>query len=456
MAGSIHQENSELNNKMRYYKLLFLGLVVFGNLKAYSQAPADSVLTLQQCIDLAIKNNLSVKTSELQMQTQEIAYNQARENLLPSINGSVSHNISNGRSQDPTNYNYVTQQITYAQYNLNSNLTLFNGMSLINNIKRYSLAYQAGKMDFQQAKDLVTLNVITAYLQVLDNEDLLKATDIQVEQAQRQVDRLVVLNKDGATPPATLYDLKGTLATSKIGAVNTKAAMGISKINLLQIMNVPLSKDIKLARLSADQLPGSYDKNADEIYTKALNDLALVKAYDLRLKSAEKEVKSAKGALWPTITAFGSLASNYSSTGNTGYYSQIKNNYSSGFGVGLSVPILNYFQNRNKVALARIDLQTAKYNNYFTRIQLKQNIDQAYINMTSALERYHLLRDQVDAYGESYRIAEVKFNSGAITSVDFVIAKSNFDQANTNLINARYDYFIRTKILDYYQGNLAL
>jgi outer membrane protein len=456
MARSIHQENSEQNNKMRYYKLLFLGLVVFGNLKAYGQAPADSVLTLQQCIDLAIKNNLDVKKSELQMQTQEIAYNQARENLLPTINGNVSHNISNGRSQDPTNYNYVTQQITYAQYNLNSNLTLFNGMSLINNIKRYSLAYQAGKMDFQQAKDLVTLNVITSYLQVLDNEDLLKQTNIQVEQAQRQVDRLVILNKDGATPPATLYDLKGTLATSKISAINTKAQMGISKINLLQIMNVPLDKDVKLARLSADQLPGSYDKNPNEIYTKALNDLALVKAFDLRQKSAEKEVKSARGALWPTITAFGSLATNYSSTGNTGYYSQLKNNYSSGFGVGLSIPFLNYFQSRNKVALARIDFKTAKYTNDFTKIQLKQNIDQAYINMSSALERYHLLRDQVDAYGESYRIAEVKFNSGAITSVDFVIAKSNFDQANTNLINARYDYFIRTKILDYYQGNLAL
>src|ERR1700712_4053927 len=145
---------------MRYLiKLMFLSLVLLLSNNAYSQVQTDSVFTLQQCIDLAIKNNLDVKRSELTMQQQAIDYNQARENLLPTLGSNVSHSISNGRNLDLTSYNYVNQQTKSAEYNLNGNIVLFNGLNLINNIKKNSLAYQAGKMDFQQAKDLVTLDV---------------------------------------------------------------------------------------------------------------------------------------------------------------------------------------------------------------------------------------------------------------------------------------------------------
>jgi outer membrane protein len=124
--------------------------------------------------------------------------------------------------------------------------------------------------------------------------------------------------------------------------------------------------------------------------------------------------------------------------------------------VGLHIPILNGFQSRNNVALAKIDLLNAKYTAENTKIQLKQSIEQAYVDMSAAYERYQILKEQVDAYGESFRIAEVRFNDGALNSVDYLVAKGNLDRAKTGLINARYDYFIRTKILDYYQGKLAL
>jgi outer membrane protein len=168
--------------------------------------------------------------------------------------------------------------------------------------------------------------------------------------------------------------------------------------------------------------------------------------------------------LSPTISLFGGLNSTYSSatkvsdTNNSTipYRDQLKNNFNNNFGVTVSIPILNFWQNRNKITLAKIDLQNYKYVEENTKIQLRQNVEQAFLNMSNALERYAALQDQVKAYAESFRIAEIRFNAGVLTSVDYVLAKNYLDRANLNLINARYDCYIYNKILDYYQGHLAL
>jgi outer membrane protein len=413
---------------------------------------------LQQCIDIAIKNNLDVKRSELQMETGRINWHQTRENLLPDILGDVTHSLNNGRSLDPTSYTYANQQITTANYGLNGNLVLFNGFAMQNSIKQASLAYQAGKMDYQQVKDLITLNIITTYLQVLNNEDQLTQANNQLVVSQKQVERLNIQNKEGNVKPSDLYDLRGKLATDQLSVINAKSAMNTAKLALLQIMNVTFDKNIKLDRFKADETPSAYSVNADDIYHTALNDLALVKAATLYRESAEKGVSAAKGNLLPAISLSGGLATNYSSgsSQSISYASQLKNNYNTYASIGLNIPVLRSFQNKNRVALAKINLLNAKYTEESTQIQLKQNVEQAYLNMTSAFDRYQILISQVNDFSESFRIAEIRFNAGVLTSVDFVVAKNNFDQATSNLISARYDYLIRTKILDYYQGKLSL
>lgn len=453
MAKSNPQENSDYIF-MRYSKYIFLLFFILTGHDSFSQS-ADSVYTLQHCIDIAIKNNLDVRKSALQLETDKIYWQQARENLIPEISSNISRTINNGRSLDPTTYNYVTQQITYDSYNLNSSVILFNGLSLQNTIKQTSLAYQAGKMDFQQAKDNITLNVITTYLQELDNEDQLTQAQNQLEVSRQQVSRLDILNKEGNVTPSQLYDLKGQLANDRLSVLTARTAIDASKLNLLAIMNVPYDKNVRLRRLTADQLPGIYKETSEQIYNKALSDLPQVKAAELRLASTKKEVSVAKGNLLPTLALSGGVTTNYSSYSNISYGSQFSNNYGTAFGIGLQIPILGNFKRRNQVALAKIDMLNAKYVDESTKIQLKQSIEQAYINMTSAYERYQILQEQVDAYAESFRTAEVRFNDGVLTSVDFVVAKGNLDRAKTNLISARYDYFIRTKILDYYQGRLS-
>ncbi len=477
---------------MRYYKFLFFGLVALSSVKAYGQS--DSTYNLQTCIDIAIKNNLDVKQSELKAQSARIDFNQAKENMLPTLNGTVNHGINNGRNINPFTNAYVTQSLTYGNYSLESNLTLFGGLQNVNAIKQTSLAYQAGKMDLQQAKDLVTINVITAYLLVLDNAELLAAVKNQVDVSAKQVERLTVLEKDGANKlPSDLYDLQGTLGDNKLNVVSANSALENAKLSLMQILNIPYSKNFILQPINAQDVAKQSALSSDQIYETALQELALVKAATLRRESAEKAVSVAKGALLPNISLYGGLYTNYSSAAQTavfkdsstvntgnfintpgggkqsvlatqanyinkdiGYYDQFKNNYSTQFGVSLRIPILNYFQNHNKVAKAKIDLLNYKYIEENTKIKLKQNVETAYLNMTSAYERLNVLVDQVKSYAESFRTAEIRFNAGVLTSVDYVVAKNNLDRARINLINARYDCYIYNKILDYYQGKLAL
>ncbi|TFF39215.1 TolC family protein [Mucilaginibacter psychrotolerans] len=446
---------------MRYFKYLLFSLSLLIPALAHSQV-ADTTLTLQQCIDIAIKNNLDVKKSELALATAQVNSNQAKEFMLPTISGQVDHSINNGRGIDPSTNTYVKQSFKSGNYSLSGDLTVFSGLQNLNNIKQTSLAYQAGKMDLQQAKDQITINVITAYLLVLNNTELFNQVKNQLDVSKKQVERLEILEKEGANKlPSDLYDLKGTFGDNQLNVVTTNATLKTSKLNLLQILNIPYRENISLQPINADDLAKQTTNSADQVYDIALNQLAYIKAAILRRQSAEKGVSVAKGSLFPTVSLYSGISTNYSSAaqlnGQTiGYYDQFKNNYGTQFGVSLRMPILNYMQNRNKVALAKIQLQNNIYVEQTTKVQLKQNVEQAYLNMTSAYDKYNVLTDQVKAYTESFRTAEIRFNAGVLTSVDFVVAKNNLDRAKINLINARYEVYIYNKILDYYQGKLSL
>ena len=476
--------------KLKTYLLLLTLIAVSASVQA--QQLTDSVLTLQQCLDIGIKNNLVIRQTQAQMEANRVYWQQARENLLPSLNGDVSHSLSEGRSLNPFTNGYLNQPITSASYNLSGSLILSRGLTLQNSIRQTALAYQAGQTDFQQAKNTLILNLIIAYLQVLSNDDQLEQAKTQQELSEKQMERTDVLNKEGAVQPQQLYDIKGLLAADRISVINAQNALTQSKLSVLEIINVPYTNTMRFQRLATDAITNTYSATAQQVYDNALNTFALVKSGELKRLSAEKGLQVAKGSLLPILSLTGGLNTNYSSaaqrsifvnetvapTGNfivtpTGnqpvytmqsnyvgqniaYVDQFRNNYSTNVRVGLSIPILNGFQNKNKISLAKIALQTARNNELANRVQLKVNVDQAYANMTTAYERYQLLQTQNDAFTESFRIAEARFNAGASTSVDFLTVKGRLDQARINFINARYDYLIRTRVLDYYQGKLEL
>jgi outer membrane protein len=300
------------------------------------------------------------------------------------------------------------------------------------------------------------------------------------------------MNEAGAIAPAQLYDLKGQLANEELAIINAQNALNNARLSLSQLMNVTYQQSLAVEKLSLDNFDMNYSGDPGSIYTISSQQLALVKAADLRTQSALKGVQVARGNFYPSVGLSGSFNTNYSNaamrdialnttevasddyvtvngskvpvmtkrtsfaTEKIPYGDQFNNNYSTSVFLSIRVPIFNRFRAKNLVALAKIDLRNAEVTAQTVKTQLNQNIEQAYFSMTAALDRYKTLQQQVADFAESFRTAEVRFNAGAINQIDYLIAKNNVDRARINLIIARYDYVFRGRILDYYQGRLSL
>lgn len=465
--------------------ILIISFILSQQLMAQNQSVK---LNLRNCIETAIAYNLQVRQTAYQLATDKASLQQAKASRLPSLNGNIGHGINQGRSIDPFTNSYVNSEIAQANYGINSSVTLWNGSAINHSIKQNELNVQASEMSWQQEKDNVTINVILAYLQVLSNKEQLSIAEKQVAITKGQVERLIVLNNSGAIAPATLYDLQGQLGSDQLSLLSIKNSLETAKISLAQLMNQAYSPDMDLEPLETNGNVVLYDAGADEIFKTATQQLAMIKAAEFRQKSAQKSVLTARALLLPTLSLNGGLGTNYSSVAsrqlflgssdvataqyvtvnNTkipvfapqsnfssqkiSYGDQWKNNFNSSISINLQIPILNRLQGKTRIKQAQITEQRAVFETESIKIQVHRAVDQAYINMQTSLERYKTLEKQVADFTASFKAAEVRFNAGVNTVVEYMLAKNNVDRANANFIAAKYDYILRMKLLDFYQG----
>jgi outer membrane protein len=268
---------------------------------------------------------------------------------------------------------------------------------------------------------------------------------------------LEILDKQGAISPAQVSDLKGQLMNDELSILTLRNQLESAKLSLAQLMNIPYSKNMVLDRINADEFLTIYARNSNEVYQSALQQFSLVKSVELRKKSAEYALKSAKGLLYPSLVLNGNMQTNYSSvaqnaTGKINYSDQIENNIYYTVSLGLRIPIFNSFRTKNNIKLADIAVRSSELVEENTKNVLRQQVEQAHLNMTNAYDRFKTLLEQVNAYATSFKAAEARFNAGVGTSVDYLIAKNNLDRANINLISSKYDFVLRKKVLDFYQN----
>ncbi len=458
-----------------------------------ANAAIGDVLTLKQAVEIAINNNLVVEQNDIIKQQARLNNNQAIDYLLPSINANGQQGISSGRSLNPYTYQYVNSQINTGSYSISGNLVLFSGLQTQNYIKQTSLAYNASKLDLEQQKQNITLSVLLQYLQVASSQDLLDVSRRQADVDKKQLDRLDLQNKDGALVDlSALSDLKGAYANDLANIATAVNTLESAKVSLFQFLNVPYKRDVQYEKISLDLQMSDYQGNPDSIYRIALGTLPSVKSADLKIRAFEKAVSVARGQYYPTLsfgasiyTSYSNAATattpinsffydtsrnNYVSTNNGDFYviskeqnsvtqnisfgDQFKNNKYTTFSLSLSIPILNQLRARNNVKQAKINLENAQYNATNTRLVIQQNVELAYQNMVMANSQLKSDQDAADGYAESFRIKEIKFNEGVITSDVYLLAKNNLDRATISLTIARYNYIFRSRILDYYQGKL--
>ncbi len=438
-------------------RVLFSALFLLTIGQAFSQP----YFTLQSAIDTALVRNFEVRQRSLLAEQAEANMKQARANLLPDLSANFNHGINQGRSIDPFTNQFVNQTVNYAGYGLNSGIVLFNGLNLQNTVKQFATAYDASRMEQQQAKDNLTLNVMLAYLQVLTTEDLLAAAVRQKEVSEKQLERLQVLDKQGAISPSQVSDVKGQLMNDELSILGLRNSLETAKLSLAQLLNIPYQRTMRLERVNAEEFLTAYGLSGNEVYQTALQQFSLVKSVELRRKSAEHALKAARGTLFPVLSLSGNAQTNYSSvamdnTGKIAYKDQLSNNMFYTMNLGLRVPIFGNRRARTNIRLADIALRNTQLVEENTKIILQQQIEQAHLNMSNAYDRYRTLVEQVAAYNTSFKAAEARLTAGVGTTVDYVLAKANLDRTNIALIAAKYDFVLRKKVLDYYQNSILV
>ena len=415
---------------------------------------AQDTLTLEQSIALALEHNRDVQQGQLQSQLSRINLRQAKHNLLPTLDASMNHGYSQGRTINPTTNQYVEENFTSGGQSVNSSLVLFDGLQMFRNITQQAHAYRASQLDEQVMEEQVALDVTAAYINVLTAKDMVAQIDSQVAVTLRQVERSTVLFDEGNIPPGDYYDLKGQYASELNSLNDAKNTLNENLLNLFGLMNLPFDGDVSLTPLQELPLSATPVSDADTLYQRATEQLGIIKAAEHRQLEAEFSLKAARSAYLPTLSMGAGLSSNYSKDGMGSYYDQVQNNLGRSLSFTLSIPILSRLQTRNNVARAKLYLIDAEQAAEASRNQLQQITHQVLFNLEAAKERYKNLKEQVAHYSESFRIAEVRFDTGAINSVDYLIAKNKMDNANANLVIARYQWHLRQRIVDYYNGEL--
>ncbi|HTI09352.1 MAG TPA: TolC family protein [Puia sp.] len=459
---------------------------------ATAQTATDSgtVYTLQQCVDSALKNNPTVQTAEFTVESARLTARQQQATMLPSVSGFGQYGSNSGKSINNYTNTYVNQKYGSGYGQVSGSWVLFNGLSIQNFVRQYALLYEANKKDWQQARDLMTVNVILAYLNVLSTQEQLGMAKTQADASRSRVDLLTKQNEEGAIAPSDLTDMKGQLASDELTVMTTFNALEAYKLALAQYMNIPYSPTMKIAALTEDLTPAPYNATVDQIYQAALQNLAQVQAARLHTASTQKAVKGTRGTMFPTISLVGQVNTNYSTVpaqvlqnttieqtqsfvtvGGTQYPvyapqdhsklekisfgNQFNNNLFTFVGVNLNIPIFNALKLRTNYKLAQVNRDQAVFNEKTTLVQLRQSVESYYVTMMSDYRIYNTLQDQVTNYEASYKAAGIKYDAGAMKSVDFIIYKTNIDRARLNFIQSKYNYILQTKILDYFQGKLT-
>ncbi len=454
----------------------------------FSQDEVQSKFTLEACIAMAIENNLDLKGAELRKRSSKINYKQSVNALLPNLNANYNLGVNDGRSIDPFTNSYINRELTFSNFGMDLRLTVFNGFRVLNTIKQNKFNMKAAEMEAEEAKQNLILDVTIGYIQILNSRDRIALLKTRLNTTKVQLKRLETNYKEGVGNPADYTDMKGQYALDQSAIIEAENNFKSAVLDFARLLNLKDQSEKQFNNISGLINSEKYQLSASDVYHDALQNLATFKSRQLRIDAAHKGIKVARANYLPEVSLFGQLNTNYSSLAETftetgsnivetgdfvtinnqdfpvlqnktefeghkiNYMDQFDNNLNTVVGVSVQMPLFNGFRAKNDVKLKKIQLEETKLELQNTKLLFKQSIKQAHNTMEAAFSRYHILLDQVAAFEESYRINEVRFNSGVSNIVNYIVSKNNLDDARLNLSRAKYEYLLRVKVLDFYRG----
>jgi outer membrane protein len=454
----------------------------------YSVSAQIQKWSLEDCVEYAKTNNLSIKQAQYNIANTALGLKQNKLNRLPSVNGSVGAGNQYGRTIDPVTNSFETQQIGFNSFSISGGLTVFGGNVINNSIKQGKLNLEAAQFDASAAANDIGLNIAAAFLNILLSEELLANAEKRLELSTEQLNVIEKQINAGVLPDVAKFDVLAQVALDRQTVVDAENAVEINLLNLQQLMQLDPTPDFDIIRptINLEDRVNETSFRTEEVYIQAVSSQPQVLAADKRSESAEVGVSIAKGALYPTINVFGSLNTNYSSLGRTltglqtvtsvqdlklngvpvslefqnqvpvfesnPYTSQLRDNFGQSVGISMQVPIFNNSRSRINIERAELGLLNNQAANLQVRQQLKAAVQRAIADLKSASKSLDAANQTLSAADIALDNARKRFEIGAINNFEFTTARNNFDRATADYTRARYQYLFNLKIVEFYQG----
>lgn len=434
--------------------LLLMSMLSTFILKA-QENETSKMWSLSNCIDYALLQNIDVRGSELSNKSNEIYLEQAKWQKYPSVNASVNKNFNWSNSTDITTGNSDFSGSNNTNYSINSSISLYNGFKLKNRIEQAQLSLESGLYNSETIKESVSLSILNAFLQVMYAEESMKNSEKQIESTTEQ---LQLANERLALSIISRSDflqVKSQLASEKLTLANATSNYEIAKINLMQLIELPVDGSFEIIRPDLNgELNQFREPNAKTVYELALGIKPQIKNAELNKENAEYDEKIARADFLPNVSLNAGLGTGYSSLNSEeNYFNQLDYNLNPSLGLSVSIPVFQKKQVKTNIQLAKIGVENAELNQINVKNQLRKNIEQACVDVTSAQIQYQASTEKFEATNESYSLAEEKFKNGLINSVDFLIEKTNQIVAESDLLQSKFNLIFSYKILDFYSGD---
>ena len=446
--------------------------------------------SLEECVDYALKNNITIKQTELELKTADIDKKAAFGSFLPNLNANASHSWNIGLNQNITTGLLENQTTQFTSAGINSNIDIYNGLQNQNRYRRATLSKMAAQYQLDKMKDDISLNIANAYLQILFNKEAIKVQQEQLSNNEKQLIRTTELVNAGVTPRGDLLDIKATVESDKQRLVAAENALFLSKLSLVQILQLDDYKEFDISEENV-AVPTSTVmlQKPEDIIEKAKQLRVELKLANANLEVAEKDIKIAKGALQPSLTGFynfgtrasysdrvvgaeldlanpTSVVGQVEGTGQNvlqpnfspvlgkpdSLFNQFSDNKGHNFGVQLTVPVFNGFSAKNNIERSKVALERTKIAKQQAELDLERNVYNAITDAKGALKSYQSAQTALEARTEAYNYAKEKYAVGMMNSFDFNQAQTLYLNAQSEVLRTKYDYIFKIKLVEFYFG----
>jgi outer membrane protein len=430
---------------------LFISLfLIFITHITYSQQKSKT-WTLEECVAYAIENNISIKQSKLRSNIQEVEVKRAKMDFLPSLSGSIAGDYSFGKPDKVTNPNSFTNT-----YGISSNLVLYNGNRNIKNLEKTKNNLIISDLESREIQDDITLRVVSAYLNILYNEEGVKIAKEQVKIGENLVIRMQGLVDTGIKAKNDLFQVQANLAVNEENLVTAKNNLDLSLLDLAQILQISHKGfNIKNVSVTIDTAKLFFN-NSEIIYEKALKWRPEIESAKMSIKNSDLDYAIAKSGILPTVSAsyrFGSIYMNTQNLVNqSGYFKQLVDNRGHTVGLSINIPIFDKLSTSNNIERVKIQREIATYSLENEIANLRATVERAYIDAKTSLKTFEATKKSVEAQEEAFRTAQERYNLGVLTSFDFDQVRNQLINAKSSFIRAKYNFIFKTKFLEFYYG----